>query len=66
MNLSNVRIVSDGTTSGTKVFVSDVEVQSVAGIVIDPITPNAPLQATIMVYCPILDIKIETAKKVTL
>ena len=61
-----MRIVSDGTSYGTKVFVGDVEVENVAGIVIDPITPNGLLQATIMVNCPILDIKIETAKKVIL
>ena len=66
VNLSNVRIVSDGTSYGTKVFVGEVEVQNVAGIVIEPITPKGLITATIMVNCPILDIKIETAKKVTL
>lgn len=54
-NVTNVRIISDGTSWGTKVFVGDTEVQGLTSIVIDHIVINDIVTATITVSPVALD-----------
>ena len=44
---SNVEIISDGTPTGTKIFVGGVEIKGVQSIVISPIKIDEFLTATI-------------------
>ena len=53
---SNLRIVSNGTSQTTKVFVGDVEVTGVIEIEIEPITVNGIVEAKITVGLPKIDV----------
>jgi len=59
---SNVRIESDGTVSGTKVYVGGVQLTNVAKIEIEPIEPDAVVTATVKVYFPDLKIDMKEVK----
>jgi hypothetical protein len=47
--MSNVKIVSDGTAQGTKVFVGDNYIKGLTKVEIEPIKPGEPVRAKLTV-----------------
>jgi hypothetical protein len=60
MDQQHLRIVSDGTAVGTKVYLpSGEEVKGITGITIEPLRPGEPVRASLSFMCVKLDMQAE-------